>query len=94
MAVADTFDAMTSERAHRHSFTVGEALSEIVRMTPQKFDPNIVQSLLIQVRRDAVGRNQTPFLDPHVVCNIAAPDVDHLAAMVHYKNTGSRVYSC
>ncbi len=94
MAVADTFDAMTSERPHRHSFTVGEALSEIVRMTPQKFDPNIVQALLIQVRRDAVGRNTTPFLDAHVVCNIAAPDIDHLAAMVHYKNTGGRTYSC
>ncbi len=94
MAVADTFDAMTSERAHRHSFTVGEALSEIVRMTPQKFDSNIVQALLIQVRRDAVGRNQPSFLDPHVVCNIAAPDIDHLAAMVHYRNAQGRTYSC
>ncbi len=94
MAVADTFDAMTSERPHRHSFTVGEALSEIVRITPQKFDPNVVQALLVQVRRDAVGRNQTAFLDPHVVCNIAAPDVDHLAAMVHHKSSRGRAHSC
>jgi HD-GYP domain-containing protein (c-di-GMP phosphodiesterase class II) len=94
MAVADVFDALTSDRAHRHSFTVGEALSEIVRMTPQKFDPNIVQALLIQVRRDAVGRNQPGFLDQHIVCNIAAPDVDHLAAMVHHKSSSGRVHSC
>ncbi len=94
MAVADTFDAMTSDRAHRHSFSVGEALSEIVRNTPQKFDPDIVQAILIQVRRDAVGRNQTNFLDQHVVCNISAPDIDHLAAMVHYKTSNGRVHSC
>ena len=56
VAVADVFDAMTSERPYRHSMTVGEALSEIVRIAPQKFDTNAVQALLIQVRRDAVGR--------------------------------------
>jgi len=90
VAVADTFDAMTSERAYRPPFSVGEALSELVRMTPHKYDPSVVQALLIQVRRDAVGRNQTPFLDSNLVCNIAAPDVDHLAATVHHKATSGR----
>jgi putative nucleotidyltransferase with HDIG domain len=90
VAVADTFDAMTSERAYRPSLSVGEALSELVRMTPQKYDPSVVQALLIQVRRDAVGRNQTTFLDSNLVCNIAAPDVDHLAATVHHKATSGR----
>jgi putative nucleotidyltransferase with HDIG domain len=90
VAVADSFDAMTSERAHRPSLSVGEALSELVRMTPHKYDPSVVQALLIQVRRDAVGRNQPTFLDSNLVCNIAAPDVDHLAATVHHKATSGR----
>jgi putative nucleotidyltransferase with HDIG domain len=90
VAVADTFDAMTSERSYRPSLSVGEALSEMVRMTPQKYDPSVLQALLIQVRRDAVGRNQTTFLDDNLVCNIAAPDVDHLAATVHHKATSGR----
>ncbi len=90
VAVADTLDAMTSERAYRPSLSVGEALSELVRLTPQKYDPSVVQALLIQVRRDAVGRNQTTFLDDNLVCNIAAPDVDHLAATVHHKATSGR----
>jgi putative nucleotidyltransferase with HDIG domain len=90
VAVADSFDAMTSERAYRSSLSVGAALSELVRMTPQKYDPSVVQALLIQVRRDAVGRNQTPFLDSNLICNIAAPDVDHLAATVHHKATSGR----
>lgn len=90
VALADSFDAMTSERAYRHSLTVGEALSELVRLTPQKYDPSVVQALLIQVRRDAVGRNQSPFLDTNLMCNIAAPDVDQLAATVHHKATSGR----
>ena len=39
---------------------MGGALSEIVRLAPQKFDPNAVQALLIQVRRDAVAA-----IEPH-----------------------------
>jgi putative nucleotidyltransferase with HDIG domain len=92
LAVADTFDAMTSDRAHRPSFSLGEALSELVRMTPQKYDANIVQAMLVQVRRDAVGRGTTTFLDPHIVCNIGVPDIDHMAATVHHKATGGRHY--
>jgi putative nucleotidyltransferase with HDIG domain len=92
-AVADTFDAMTTERPYRHSMAAGEALSEIVRITPQKYDPAVVQSLLIQVRRDAVGSNRTRFLADEVVCNIAPPDVDVLAAALNHKLTQGRVYS-
>ena len=58
IGLADTFDAMTSERPYRHSHSVGEALSEIIRQTPTKFDPTAVQSLLIQVRREAAGSNK------------------------------------
>jgi HD-GYP domain-containing protein (c-di-GMP phosphodiesterase class II) len=38
IGLTDTFDAMTSERPYRESLSVGAALSEIVRLTPQKFD--------------------------------------------------------
>jgi putative nucleotidyltransferase with HDIG domain len=93
MAVADTLDAMTSERAYRQSLSLGETLSEIVRITPQKYDPAVVQAMLVQVRRDAIGRSGTPaFLDPHIICNIAAPDVDHLAATVQHKANNGRIY--
>lgn len=93
VGVADSFDAMTHERPYRAPMAVGEALSELVRSTPQKFDPAAVQALLIQVRRDATGRNKTRFLDEHIVCNIAPTDVDQLAAMLNHKLTSQRVYS-
>ncbi|HVZ15518.1 MAG TPA: HD domain-containing phosphohydrolase [Terriglobales bacterium] len=93
IGLADTFDAMTSERPYRQSHSVGEALSEIIRQTPTKFDPAAVQALLIQVRREAVGNNKTSFLDPHVVCNIAPSDVDVLASMLNHRLTNGRIYS-
>ncbi len=93
IAVADTFDAMTSERPYRHSLTVGEVLSEIVRIAPAKFDTAAVQALLVQVRRDAVGSNRSPFLDDRIVCNIAPTDVDVLASALNHKLTHGRVYS-
>ena len=73
--------------------SAGEALSEIVRLSPQKFDPSVVQALLIQVRRDAVGSNHTRFLEDRVICNIAPTDVDVLAAALNHKLTHGRTYS-
>lgn len=92
VGLADTFDAMTSERPYREPLPLGGTLSEIVRMTPQKFDPNAVQALLIQLRRDAVGNNRTLFIEQGVAANIAPSDIDHLAASLQHKITNSRLY--
>jgi len=92
VALADTFDAMTSDRPYRESLSVGGTLSELVRLTPSKYDPDVMQALLIQLRRDAVGSNRTPFLaDKHSV-NIAPGDIDHLAAALQHKTTNGRRY--
>jgi putative nucleotidyltransferase with HDIG domain len=93
MAVADTFDAMVTDRPYREGLSVGEALTEIVRITPQKFDPAVVQGLMIQVRRDAAGSNHVPFLDERVVCTLAPADIDQLASMLNFRTTQGRVYS-
>jgi putative nucleotidyltransferase with HDIG domain len=93
IGLSDTFDAMISERPYRHSHSVGEALSEIIRQTPAKFDPVAVQALLIQIRREAVGSGKGKFLDDSVVCNIAPTDVDALASMLNHRLTNGRVYS-
>ena len=90
VGLADTFDAMTSVRPYREPLSVGGTLSEIVRMTPQKFDPNAVQALLVQIRRDAVGGSRTPLLEDRSAGNLAPTDIDHLAAMLQHKVSGSR----
>jgi len=92
IGLADTFDAMTSDRPYRERLSLGSTLSEIVRLTPQKFDPHVVQALLLQVRRDTVGSNHTLFLEERVGGNIAAADVDQLAASLQHKITHGRLF--
>ncbi len=92
IGLADTFDAMTSERPYRESLTVGNTLSEIVRLSPLKFDPNAVHGLLLQIRRDSVGSNRTPFLQDRMAVNIAPGDIDQLAASLQHKVTHGRLY--
>jgi putative nucleotidyltransferase with HDIG domain len=92
IGLADTFDAMTSERPYREPLSVGNTLSEIVRLSPLKFDPNAVHGLLLQIRRDSVGSNRTPFLQDRMAVNIAAGDIDQLAATLQHKVTHGRLY--
>ncbi|HYM78754.1 MAG TPA: HD domain-containing phosphohydrolase [Candidatus Dormibacteraeota bacterium] len=91
VGLADSFDAMTSARPYRAPLSVGSALSDLVRLAPEKFDPNVVQALLIQVRREAVGSSRAPLLDTMSV-NIAATDIDHLAATLQYKVSRAKAY--
>jgi putative nucleotidyltransferase with HDIG domain len=92
IGVADTFDAMTSARPYREPLSVGSALSELVRLAPKKYDSNAVQSLLIQIRRDAVGSSIEPLLADRASINIGPSDIDHLAASLQHKMTGNRNY--
>ncbi len=92
VALADAFDAMTSERPYRQPLSLGETLSELVHLSPQKFDPAAMQGLLIQLRRDAVGSNQTPFVDERIACNLAAGDIDNLAASLQHKLSNGKLY--
>ena len=91
VGLADSFDAMTSARPYRAPLSVGSALSDLVRMAPMKFDPNVVQGLLIQVRRDAVGSSRTRLLEGASV-NISAGDIDTLAATLQHKVSRGKTF--
>jgi putative nucleotidyltransferase with HDIG domain len=91
VGLADTFDAMISERPYRDPITMAAALSEIVQLTPQKLDATAVQALLLQLRRDAVGSNRTVFLDG-AVHPVAAGDIDQLAASLQHKLSRDRLF--
>jgi putative nucleotidyltransferase with HDIG domain len=92
MAVADTFDAMTSKRPYRESLPLGNALTDLIRMTPQKYDPDAVQAFFIQIRREAVGSGRVPLLADHMPVNIAPTDVDQLAATLQHKVSNGKTY--
>ncbi len=91
IALADTFDAMTSERPYRQRLPLGAALQELIRMTPEKYDPHALQALLIQVRRDAVGTNRIPILDPEVM-HLSATDVDQLASTLQHRISQDKTF--
>jgi putative nucleotidyltransferase with HDIG domain len=84
VALADAFDAMTSERPYRDRMSIGAALQELIRISPQKYDPDALQALLIQVRRDAVGTNRIPIFAPDAM-NLSAGDVDQLASTLQHR---------
>ncbi len=91
VALAEAFDAMTSERPYRERLPLGATLQELVRMTPQKYDPQALQALLIQVRRDAVGTNRTPIFDPETM-NLSAVDVDELASTLQHRISQNKLF--
>ncbi|PWB61281.1 MAG: two-component system response regulator [Deltaproteobacteria bacterium] len=56
MAIADTFDAMTSTRAYRKALPLAEANAEILRCSGTQFDPEIVPVFLqVQGRIEILG---------------------------------------
>jgi len=48
VAVADAFDAMTSDRPYRKAFPCGDALAELVARAGSHFDPRCVEAFLRQ----------------------------------------------
>ena len=50
IAVADSFDAMTSDRPYRKGMTPWEAMEEIIKNTGKQFDPRVVDAFKHVVR--------------------------------------------
>ena len=49
VAIADVFDALTTERPYKKAWPVSDAISEIVRCSGQHFDPAMVDSFLLNI---------------------------------------------
>ena len=60
IAVADAFDAMTSDRPYRAAMSVAEAVAEIKRCADSQFDPVIVAAFLKTVETVTVQASQPP----------------------------------
>ena len=105
VAVADTFDAMLSDRPYRTRHSLGEAASQISKLAPDKLDAEIVLTLLVQLRREAVDfmapprpwatqsdRPKNPFIGADMACNLSPMDIDHLASELNRRVNRGRSY--
>ena len=52
LAVADAYDAMTSARPYRPSFTIAEVVEEFKRGVGKQWDPGVVEALLRLLRAE------------------------------------------
>ncbi len=58
IAVADAYDAMTSERPYRRAYSKKMALAEINRMAGQQFDPAIVKIFIkVLEKKESIKRS-------------------------------------
>ena len=51
IAVADAFDAMTSDRPYRVAMERDKAIAEISRASGQQFDPRVVEAFLVAIQK-------------------------------------------
>ncbi len=57
LAVADAYEAMTSDRAYRSSIGQAAARAELQRCAPSQFDPLVVRALLACLKRESDRAN-------------------------------------
>lgn len=83
IAVADAIDAMTSERAHRQSLTMDQALDALAEQAGQRFDPDVVhaaRSLLGELQDVSQGRAGGDFESTLVETLAAIPALERATA--------------
>ena len=59
IAVADTFDALTTDRPHRAARTPFEAVQELLRCAGSQFDPRVVNSFCASLECGSEGKRLT-----------------------------------
>ena len=52
LAVADSFDAMTSDRPYRKAMSEGEAMQELLDNQDSQFDPLVVKAFLSVLEKE------------------------------------------
>lgn len=63
MSVADSFDAMTTDRPYRPALTIRKALTELKENCDRQFDRDVVMSFLSILRRE-VDKEDKPIIMP------------------------------
>lgn len=92
-AVADTLDAMTSDRPYRAALPFSEALAEVARQSGRQFDPAVVRAFLAIPQETLRGvvlseKRRTARLPLAVVVTVHAGGKDHKLRSVNVCDGG------
>ncbi|SMP07988.1 diguanylate cyclase (GGDEF) domain-containing protein [Desulfurobacterium pacificum] len=77
IAVADTFDAMTSDRIYRKGMSKKEAVKEIKELAGKLFDPDVVEVALPILLRENPPESRKEFLDYRILSEIEKRRLDY-----------------
>ena len=55
ITVADSFDALTTDRPYRRALSHAEALGELIRCSGSQFDPEVVNAFRVSLERQTAG---------------------------------------
>jgi hypothetical protein len=69
------------------------ACDELVRLSPTKFDPSVVQALLVHLRRDLDGKSSARLLPQQKSAQISSEQLEKMSFELVGQLTGNRVYS-
>lgn len=82
-AVADTLDAMTSDRPYRKGTTFANAIAEIQRCSGGQFDPEVVRAFLdigeqglIQIKAEMIARKQASIAEADAAAHKAEEELE------------------
>jgi putative nucleotidyltransferase with HDIG domain len=79
LALADAFDAMTTDRPYREKLGLDEAFREVIKCSGTQFDKNITNTFFKILRKELNGEVKDPQILPHLQ-NIDASSVKTLAS--------------
>jgi len=80
IAVADAFDAMTSNRSYRGARSIEEAIADLRKWSGTQFDPALVEAFVAAVQRE--GWEQPPGAPVRPAGGVTVPDHDDPAAQL------------
>jgi putative nucleotidyltransferase with HDIG domain len=73
LALADAFDAMTTDRPYRDKMSLYEAFQEVRKCCGTQFDEKITQVFFNLIRRELNGEVRDMRIVPHLPCGATSP---------------------
>ncbi|MFH0924412.1 MAG: HD domain-containing phosphohydrolase, partial [bacterium] len=91
IAVADSVDAMTSDRAYRKGMSIDKVLPELLRCSGTQFDPQVVLAFMLAFKKDLLEKKENPLIiksltdkyDPKTVLDLLDESINNSRQLIN-----------